>query len=290
MISIIITAKDEARTVSQAVAAFLDQDFSREQKEIIVVAPDRETLAAAKIKPEIITIMDNGQGKSAALNLTIAKARGERLIFSDGDVVVAEGAVKSLLAREEAVVSGRPIVKAGREDKFGFWQKVLFEEADRMRRENFKAGKYFLVSGYLMMIKRSAWGEWRLPVECLAEDEYLSYYFGQKGEKIGYAPEAKVKVKGPENFGDWVRQKIRTLGASYQVPKEWKKGMAGRSFGQEAKEAWRMWLVYGDSCQHKRWLILLFLARLYVWILAIYKVVLCRQKREQIWQRVGSTK
>ncbi|HOZ36885.1 MAG TPA: glycosyltransferase family 2 protein [bacterium] len=290
MISIIITAKEEARTAPQAVLAFGQQDFGGEEKEIIVVAPDEETLTAVKRQADIITIRDNGQGKSAALNLAVAKAKGERLIFSDGDVMVERGAIKNLISRDEALVSGRPIVGQKRDDKFGFWQEVLFKEADRMRQGRFESGKYFPASGYLMMVKKSVWEEWQLPEGCLAEDEYLSYYVWQKGQKIGYAPEAKVRVKGPENFGDWARQKIRTLGGAYQVPKEWKRGLAGRSWRQETKEAWRLWQTYGDNWRQRYWLFLLFFARLYVWVMAAYKVVLRRQKREQIWQRIESTK
>ncbi len=291
MISVIITAKDEAKTIGKATAAFKSQDYLGQDFEIIIVAPDEATLkVAGESGGQIRTIKDPGRGKSVALNLAVKEAKGETIIFSDGDVVVQDEAVKYLLNKKEILVSGRPVVAEKQIDIFGFWQKVLFETAHKLRAGKEQVGQYFPVSGYLFMIKKAALKDFIFPEESLAEDEYLSYYFWQSGGKIYYEPRAEVRVKGPDNFHDWVRQKTRTLGGSYQIPRVWKKGRAARSFVPEAGKAWTLWKDYGDNCKHRWWLILLFMARLYAWTLAAIKVKILGQKRSQVWQRVESTK
>ncbi len=291
MISIIITAKDEAKTIRGAVRAFLGQDYLEHDFEIVVVAPDESTVQAAAAMGEKVRILkDAGRGKPAALNLAMREARGEIIILSDGDVLVEDSAVKYLLSKKEMLVSGRPILAEEKDSLLGFWQRVLFETAHELRASKEQAGQYFPVSGYLFMINKKVLERFIFPEESLAEDEYLSYYFWQAGGKIHYEPKAEVRVKGPNNFHDWVAQKVRTLGASYQVPREWQKRIAARSFIQEASEAWTLWKKYGDNFKHHFWLILLFAARLYVWMLALVKIKLLGQKRGQIWRRVESTK
>lgn len=291
MISVIITAKEEAQTIGRAISAFLKQDYGSDGFEIIVVAPDRETLAAAKSAyGEVKIIQDANMGKSAALNLAIKEAKGETLVFSDGDVEVAGPVVKELLSCRGDLISGKPIVWAERDDLYGFWQKILFDMAHRLRIKKSGQGRYFPVSGYLFLVKKERLNNFVFPKGLLAEDEYLSYYVWSQGGKIGYQPKAEVRVKGPRNFRDWVRQKIRTVGAGFQAPRKWKKRTGGRSFWLEARAAWVMWRDYGDSIKRTVWLWLLFLARFYVWIMAIIKIRLLGQKRAKIWQRVESTK
>ena len=243
MISIIITAKDEAKTISEAISPFLGQGY-----EIIIVAPDKETLRQAKksfnkIYPVksgeagvkqfkgIKTIQDLGRGKSAAMNLAIREARGDKIIFSDGDVAVDNNAVEELLKIPAQAVSGRPMPdRREKRTKFAYWQQVLFDTAHRLRLARDKENKFLLLSGYLFLVNKDILDNFKFPEGLLTEDEYLSYYLYSKDYKIKYAPQAKVKVKYPDNYSDWVKQKVRTLAGGYQIPLEWRKKTAMRSF------------------------------------------------------------
>ena len=104
MFSIIITAKEEPATVGTAVHAFLNsiKKYIIKHKEInfeiIVVAPDEDTLRAAReAYREIKLVQDEyGGGKAAAMNLAVERAQGDILIFSDGDVEVDKDAITEL--------------------------------------------------------------------------------------------------------------------------------------------------------------------------------------------------
>jgi len=90
MISILITAYREPTTVGKAIEAFLAQ--LPEDAELLVVAPDPETTAVveeyARRYPVVRHVLDPQRGKPTALNFGLQAARGEIIVFSDGDVVV----------------------------------------------------------------------------------------------------------------------------------------------------------------------------------------------------------
>ncbi len=289
MISIIITARNEAKTIGRAIGAFLKEEL--DEFEIIVVAPDRATLKAARAAwDKVKMVQDGNRGKCLAMNLVIKEARGDKLIFSDGDVYIAQGAVKELLKIEGDLVSGRPVSINDIKTKYGWWQYVLVDMADRLRSERDKRGEFVLVSGYLFLVSRKILEDFKFPEGLLAEDEYLSYYAWQRGFRVRYAGDAKVNVLFPNNYRDWVKQKVRTLAGGYQIPKEWKKKVAMRSFWKEAIMGLGMGGRYVRSLKQAGWMSMLFLARLDGWLRGFIKVRLLGQGRDKVWQRVESTK
>lgn len=291
MISVIITAKNEARTIGRAVKCFLEQKLP-DELEIVVVAPDDETLAAVRGRERVAAVKDKGESKGQALNLAISQAKGEKLIFSDGDVEIAQNAVAELLAVKADLVGGRPIGLAKnklQQDKFDFWQKFLFDQADRLRRERSASGGFMLLSGYLFLAERKVFDNFQFPRGLLTEDEYLSYYARQAGYTIKYAPAARVRVRFLNNRRDFIRQKTRTLGGRYQIPPEWK-GAAVRSLAQEAVWGCQAAYAYARSPRQLGWLAELFALRLYTWLLAWFKVKLLKWETGRVWQRVESSK
>ena len=293
MVSIIITSKNEGKSIGQAIHAFLKQDFHQHTFEIIVVAPDEETLQGAQALGSdlVTTIKDTGVGKVQALNLAISRANGNILIFSDGDVVVGNLAVAALLAKlETGVVSGRPIAEKNSVNKYIFWQNCLFDSAHKMRLRRSAENKFITLSGYLFACKKELLRGFVFPQDILTEDEYLSYYLFNRSIRIAYAPLAKVFVKAPKNYSDWLKQKVRTLGGSYQIPVGWKKNIAMRSFSKESAHVFSLLSNYGKNFRQQYWLQLLFFARLYAWIKAFFLVKILEKNSRSLWIRVISTK
>jgi len=291
MVSIIITAKDEAPTIKKAVDGFLKQAIN-DDFELIVVAPDRKTLRAAQeVSDKVKIIQDAGRGKAEALNLALGQAQGKLLVFSDGDVAVKQDALAKLMAVEADLVSGRPVAYQDQESNmFAYWQRVLFDSAHQLRLERDKQKKFLLVSGYLFSVKSSVLNDFKFDENLLTEDEYLSYWVWHQGYKISYAGQVEVKVKCPDNYSDWLKQKVRTLAGGYQLPQEWKKNIAMRGFLRESFKIWWVWQRYVKNFKQACWMALLFIARLQAWLLAFTKVKLLKQNRAKIWQRVASTK
>jgi len=291
MITTIITAFKEPRTIKKAILHIAEQKLPK--NEIIVIAPDDTTLnEAKKLKTKyknLRFIKDEAKGKSAALNLAVPKARGDILILTDGDVHADKNSINLLLDKFKdkkiGAVSGNPISTDPINTKYGLWSYVLTNVANERRKRAFKQGKRFFCSGYLFAIKKSLFPH--LPEDLLSEDGFISHHVYQQGFKIAYNEKARVYVKFPSNFRDWINQKRRGIGGYNQI-----KSMLGiemRSFKQESL-GFVEFFKYASNIKELIWIINLFLARIYVWIL-IYRDINFRKKtREELWHRVESTK
>ncbi len=291
MISIIITSFKEPKTIGKAIEAIGEQKIKK--SEIIVVAPDEETLNAAKEYSKkytnILLLKDEGRGKPAALNLAVSKSKGDILVLTDGDVYVGENSVNYLLEhfKDERIgaASGRVISLNSKNNKYGFWAEMLTDIAHRRRKFAESSGKRFFCTGYLFAIRKELFPALR--EDLLSEDGFISHMVYTKGKKIKYEARAKVFVKYPSNFRDWIKQKKRSAGGYNQI-----RALLGVEIRSFKKESSGMggFFRYVTSLSELIWLIELLAARIYLWFL-IYKDINFRNKgHREIWERVESTK
>jgi cellulose synthase/poly-beta-1,6-N-acetylglucosamine synthase-like glycosyltransferase len=289
MISVIITAFKEPKTIGKAVESLKKSSKEmREKSEIIVIAPDEETLKAGK-KAGAGILRDSGEGKSVALNLAVSKAKGDILILTDGDVHVSENAISALSEKMKdekiGAVTGKPVSINSRKNKFGFWAYLLTKTADERRKKALRDGKRFFCSGYLFAIRKKLFP--KLQENLLSEDGYVSHRVYEQGFKISYADKAEVYVKYPDNFSDWIKQKKRSAGGYNQIRKM--TGVEIRSFRKESSGGFGL-LNYVSNLKELFWLFDLFLSRIYLWILIYRDINLKKKSHKEIWKRVESTK
>lgn len=296
-LSVIITAFREPRTVGPAIESFLAQ--VPEDAEILVVSPDPATISVvdeyAARDPTVRHVADPQRGKPTAVNAGLAAAEGEIVVLSDGDVLVAEDALAPLLEPfeepEVGAVSGHPISVNRRDNVLGYWSHVLTDGIHRMRLardRKVRGGKpqFLLCSGYLFAFRAELIE--KVPADALAEDAVISHRIAQQGARIRYAPDARVYVRYPTTYSDWLNQKVRSAGGYAQ---RYVRGSPYRmrSAWLEARSAWRA-LVYAETFQELGWSVLLLLARVHLWLLVLIKVRLLRRPLEKLWTRVESTK
>lgn len=292
-ISVLITAFREAATVGRAIEAFLPQ--LPPGSEIVVVCPDPATIAVvddyATRYPAVQHVADPQRGKPAALNAGLKAVRGDVIVFSDGDVLVAEDALGPLLAPfadpEVGAVSGHPVSTSPRDTVLGYWSHLLTEGIHQMRLSRDRAGKFLLCSGYLFACRRSLIE--RVPEDALAEDAVISHLVAGQGYRIRYAPEARVFVKYPATYRDWLRQKVRSAGG-YAQDYVRKSPLRMRSAWLEIVEGTRLALRYPRTPREFLWTLLLFPARLHLWLLVFVNVRLLHRPLHDLWQRVETTK
>lgn len=304
MISCILTAYQEPRTIGTAIKALIEQPWP-EEFEILVVCPDQETNRVIRIftecYPQVQHLTDKGEGKPAAINIALAKAQGHICIFSDGDVVVQEEAISALLKPFEdphcGAVTGRPISASSRSAMLGYWSHLLTDAgAHYLRMSNGQHHRYMDCSGYLYAVRSVLLAP--LPAEILADDTYISQLVWQQGYTIAYAPEALVAVRYPTTYHDWLLQKVRsstgaaanpvplqTSHQSYVRPPEHM-----RSFKREAINGLGSALNYARSRQEQWWTYCLFAARIHLWLCVWLEVHIKHRSHQEIWQRVETTK
>lgn len=294
MLTILITAYREERTLGRAMEAFLTQDLPPDW-ELWVVCPDEETAAVAnqyaQENPRIKLLRDEGKGKPVALNLALSAARVEILVLSDGDVYVGPGSVRALLAAftdpRVGIVSGHPVSLSPRGTMLGYWSHLLVDAgAHRQRLRRAGEGAFLECSGYLYAFRRALVQP--VPEDSLAEDGLISHRVWEQGYLTAYAPEALVYVKYPTSYRDWIKQKIRSMGGYAQGYVQAARGM--RSFRREAWDGVWAAIQYARNPKELWWTLLLFIARAHVW-LRVWWDVKCRKRPfSDVWQRVNSTK
>jgi len=306
-ITIIITAFKEALTVAKLVeniekqiGVLFAKDRIKRSFEILLVCPDKETQKAGQAKDGLgilKLVKDKNQGKPAALNLGISKAQGKILVLSDGDVFWKPNALRHILIpfdqEKVGLVTGRPVTKNSRKTLFGFWSHLLTDAgAHQKRLSREKKGDYLDGSGYLMAVRKKLLS--KLPKRVLADDAFISQRVWRQGYQIKYAPEAIVEVKYPDNWRDWLLQKRRSLGGYLQLEEFFKESPGRplkemRTFSNELKGIGQA-LDYPNSPKEYWWLILLVLARFYLWLAVFWDRKILKKKIIGPWARIESTK
>jgi biofilm PGA synthesis N-glycosyltransferase PgaC len=292
-LSVLITAFREAATVGQAIEALLPQ--LPQSTELLVVCPDPETTAVvdeyAARHSVVRHVADAQQGKPAAINVGLKAAQGDIVVLSDGDVLVAEDVLTPLLSPfvdpQVGAVSGRPVSASPRDRLLGYWSHMLVESIHEMRLARDRAGQFLFGSGYLLAFRRVLVD--RIPEDALAEDAVISHHIADSGYRIRYAPQARVFVKYPTTYRDWLWQKVRSAGGHAQdYVRQSPHRM--RSVWLEILHGTRLALSYPRSLREFLWTLLLFPARLHLWLLVFVNVRLLRRPLKKIWRRVETTK
>jgi biofilm PGA synthesis N-glycosyltransferase PgaC len=292
-LSILITAFREAATIGQAIEAFLPQ--LPEDAEILVVCPDPETTAVVDDYvaryPVVRHVADPQRGKPTALNAGLKAAQGNIVVLSDGDVVVAEDALASLLTPftepQVAAVGGRPVSASPRDTVLGYWSHLLTEGIHQMRLARDRAGQFLVCSGYLFAFRRALVDH--VPEDALAEDAVISHIIAHQGYRTRYVPWARVFVKYPTTYRDWLRQKVRSAGG-YAQDYVRKSPVRMRSPWLEMFNGTLLALRHPRTPREFVWMLLLFPARLHLWLLVLINVRLLRRPLKALWRRVETTK
>ena len=295
MISIVITSFKEPETIGKAIESFINQDI-KEKYELIVSAPDEETLDVVKryIKKnkKIKLFKDPSKGKSYALNLLLKKVKGDIIILSDGDVHVSENSVNEILKKfqkkEVGCVSGRPIPIEDKKTKYGYWANFLFDSAHRLRKKLNEEERFLECSGYLWAFRNNVIKSFPLDV---AEDTIVPYLFWEKGYKISYSDKALVFVKNVDNWKEWISQKVRTSRAHETLDKyvDTKKTPRTKTFLNESKGIFSVF-SYSKNIKELFWTLQLIFARLYIWMVVFSHVYFKKKYHQDNWERVESTK
>jgi len=292
MISIIITSYKEPKTIGRAIEHILANKI-KEKYEILITAPDEETLKAAGIyakkNKNLKIIKDKGLGKPAALNLIFSKAKGGILVLTDGDVYIDKNAISNLLIlfkdKTIGAVSGRPISLNSPKELMGYWSQILFDMANSLRKKRSNQNRFLLCSGYLFALRKGIVKQ--IPPNIL-DDAYISQEVWMKGHQIKYSEKAMVYVKNPTTFKDWIKQKKRNMYGEFELKKY--KIPSMRSFKDEIIYGLFGMFRYPTNIKELFWTITLFSVRLYVWMLAFVLAKFKKKELRKVWQRVESTK
>ena len=293
MIHIIITSYNEPNSTRIAINKFLNHNIKEKYK--IIVAdpfPEIEEMILNEFKGKVEYFADPDEGKSYCLNILFNKLysdnKNDIIIMSDGDVFVSENAVNEILKLFKdpkiGAVTGRPVSLDKKDNKYGYWSHFLLDVGahEISRKERFAKGEFLECSGYLFAIRNGVIKE--IPTD-VAEDTVIPYLFYKKGYKIGYAENALVYVKWPDNFHDWIKQKKRAADSHNKLIKRYPDFPKVKSFFNEIFEGLSFKVLkYPKNVKEVYWTWLLYFSRLYMWLSLFYDTKLKKKDYKDGWR------
>jgi cellulose synthase/poly-beta-1,6-N-acetylglucosamine synthase-like glycosyltransferase len=143
------------------------------------------------------------RGKASAINLFLAKAKGEVLVLESADTVPDKGTIGKLVEpfSDETIgmTGGRPVPVNNPETFMGFLCHLLWKLHHRLAMMQPKLGEMVAFRNVVDSI----------PPETAVDEASIEAIVTSKGYKLAYIPGATVRNKGPENVRDFLKQRRR---------------------------------------------------------------------------------
>ena len=217
-VSVVVPAYNEEQVIVRTVETLLLQ----EPRVLEVVCVDDGskdgTLAVLRDRfrqdPRVRILAKANGGKSSALNLGFAEARGEVIVALDSDTLFARDTVERLIApfadpRVGAVAGNAKV--GNRVNRLTRWQSLEYITAQNLERRAWDlAGAVPVVPGAVGAWRRSAvLAEGGFHEDTLAEDTDLTLRLIASGHRVVYADSALAYTEAPETVRGLLKQRFR---------------------------------------------------------------------------------
>ncbi len=210
-ISIVIPVHNAGKTIAQTIESCLNQNYPREDWEIIAV-DDGSTDNTAEIlkKYPVKYIFQENSGPAKARNNGWQNAQGEIIFFTDSDCVVPRDWVSSLLLEynSEEISGAGGSYKILNPDNLlaACIQEEIITRHLRMRRETNYLGSFNLSLRKNILSKIGGFDQsFRMAT---SEDRELSYRIIKSGGKLVFNREIRVAHFHPTNLLKYLRQQF----------------------------------------------------------------------------------
>lgn len=229
-VSVVISAYNEETVIARRIQNLLDQDYPREQVEILI-GSDGSTDATCEIVARYrfagvqLAAFPVRRGKANVLNDLVARARGEYVVFTDAASVFYPGAMKQLVAGfwrypTAAVISGMLELRAphgSRHVEGWYWRYESF-----LKSVESEIGAGLGASGTIYAVRRRDYCP--LPPGTVADDllEPLLIRLHTKGDVVLHA-EARVWQLSPARVvADFHRRVRFGCGIAHVLRETWR--------------------------------------------------------------------
>ncbi|MDO8428056.1 MAG: glycosyltransferase [Candidatus Diapherotrites archaeon] len=212
--SIIIPAYNAEKTIDTTLMALQNQNFPKEQFEVIVVddgSTDQTTGIVNKFKTTKL-IQQKNSGPALARNTGAKLASGEVLIFTDSDCVPEKNWLNEMLQPfEDQSISGvQGAYKTHQKEWMAqFVQLEIEERYERMKKSKQLDWIGTYSAGYRKSIYLQEKGFDEQFSKASGEDSDLSYRLQEKGFKLIFNPNAIVYHKHPTSLTQYLEKKFQ---------------------------------------------------------------------------------
>ena len=228
-VTVVIAAYNEQRHIGATIENKLSQDYPRDKLEIIVVSDgssdgtDKVVMGYAGESQSVKLLRQTPRaGKTSALNMAVAQARGEIIVFSDANSIYRPDSIRQLVRNflDPAVgyVTGKMIYGNPDGSSIGDGCTTFMRYENFIRRQESRLGSVVGVDGGIDAVRKSLYVRMRpdqLP------DFVLPLSVVARGYRAVYEPSAILTEdalrSGTDEYAMRVRVALRALWAMFDV-------------------------------------------------------------------------
>jgi cellulose synthase/poly-beta-1,6-N-acetylglucosamine synthase-like glycosyltransferase len=225
LVSVVVPAYNEEKSIARCIEKLLNQDYEGAMEIIIVNDGSRDQTAeiASQYPIKLIDLKKNG-GKANALNRAVEDAKGDIIIFSDGDSDMAKDAISSLIRCFDAnptvdMVTGNVLINDSGKSKFLTYCQMIEYHLEQEIPRHLQAlnGGVLVCPGPITAVKRSVCDEIKFSDETIVEDADFTVNALRKSMKVIRDPYANVYTNAPKTLKSWYKQRKRWWYGNLQV-------------------------------------------------------------------------
>jgi cellulose synthase/poly-beta-1,6-N-acetylglucosamine synthase-like glycosyltransferase len=215
LVSLVIAAHDEERTIEATVRSVVALEYPRERLELIVASDgsrDRTAELARLAGADLVLELPRG-GKVAALNAAVEEASGELLAFADANSRWHPDALRRLVGRFADPRVGYVCGQVRFSDAAGDNQEGLYWRYEMaVRQLESQLAGVTAGNGAINAVRREAYVF--LPAE-RGQDITMPFTLAKQGWRVVYEPEARATERLAATIGDEFGRKRRMMAGAW---------------------------------------------------------------------------
>lgn len=235
LVTIIVPAYNEEKSIARCIESLLRQDYTG-QKEIIVVndgSTDRTPQIVPQYPVKFLDLKNNG-GKANALNEALKIAKGDIIIFSDGDSDMVIDCVRHIVEKllentDIDMVTGNVLINMPENANWfvkllTYCQMVEYHVEQNVARSiQAMNGGVLVCPGPITAVKRHVCNVVKFSDDTVVEDADFTVDALIQGFKVIRCSEARVYTNAPTTIKLWIKQRDRWWYGNLQVWEQHKK-------------------------------------------------------------------
>lgn len=223
-VSVVIACHNEESNIAARIKNLGECDYIRELIEFVIVSDgstDRTEEIALRQRSDGVRVFayKERKGKAGALNVGVASATGEIVVFADARQSFERAAIRELVANfadpRIGAVSGELLLDGGGGSSVGDGVGLYWKYEKWIRKSESRAGSMIGATGAIFAIRRELWRP--LPERTILDDVYTPMQIALGGRLVVFEEKARARDKAVESSGHEFARKVRTLTGNYQL-------------------------------------------------------------------------
>jgi len=224
-ITVGVCAYNEGKNIGRLLQNVLsEQDLSADSEVLVVCSGCTDNtievasqFAAKDARVKVFREQER-KGKASAINLTLANAKGDAILFVSADTLPGSGSFNKMLKRLQepkvGIVNGNPVPVNASNSLVGkvvrlVWRfhRNVFEQLNDAGLARHATEAFCIRRGIVT----------RIPPETVNDDAYIAVSAKKQGWLIKFVTKAEVSICGPQTYLEYFQQRRRVIFGHYQL-------------------------------------------------------------------------